>query len=54
MKKNQKKVHFIRLGVVVASLALLTLTSCKDTANIEDYVGVHKSDPYDADCYQWV
>ena len=47
MKKNQKKVHFIRLGVVVASLALLTLTSCKDTANIEDYVGVHKSDPYD-------
>ena len=47
MKKNLKKMHFIRFGVIVASLALFTLTSCKDTANIEDYVGVHKTDPYD-------
>ena len=40
MKKNLKKMHFIRFGVIVASLALFT-------ANIEDYVGVHKTDPYD-------
>lgn len=47
MKKNLKKMHFIHFGVLVASFALFTLTSCKDTANIEDYVGVHKTDPYD-------
>ena len=47
MKKNLKKMHFIHFGFLVASFALFTLTSCKDTANIEDYVGVHKTDPYD-------
>ena len=47
MKKNLKKMHFIHFGVFVVSFALFTLTSCDSTSNIEDYVGVRKTDPYD-------
>jgi len=45
---NLKKMLFASACVLFAGLTIVTVSSCEEgSANIEDYVGVQESDPYD-------
>jgi len=48
MTMNLKKMLFASACVLFAGLTIVTVSSCEEgSANIEDYVGVQESDPYD-------